>query len=236
MSDIDPKEVLRDARQCVKSRDYVAALEKYIWFHDHVLDFDRAYVGVRLSYAVSEWAELGEVYPPALTALENVRDAKTSSLINGDGDARLFHDVSAINRALGQVERTRDLFKIVAETNRCLAEKCFSAALESLVSTKEWGIARSFIPDARSEVDRFAMPINSLLATRPKGSKEMADDVWVRIYVKNIGLLLRVLIGTGEESEAKRTHQYAISCVNDEQVRDMVMERLSPSPPPTSVQ
>lgn len=236
MSGIDPKEVLRDARQCVKSQDYVAALEKYIWFHDHALDIDRAYVGVRLSYAVSEWADLGQVYPPALTALENVRDAKASSLTKGDGDARLFHDVRAINRALGQVERTRDLFKIIAETNRGLAEKCFPAALESLVSTKEWGLARSFIPDLRSEVDRFALPFKSALTSRTRVSKEMAEDVFVRIYAKNIGLLLQVLIGIGDEAEAKRTRQYAIDCVTDEQVRDMVIEQLFPSPPPMSVQ
>jgi hypothetical protein len=236
MSDIDPREVLRDARQCVKSRDYAAALEKYIWFHDHALDVDRSFVGVRLSYAVSEWVDLGELYPPALTALEDVRDAKTSSLMKGDGDANLFHDVSSINRALGQVERTRDLFKIIAETNRGRAEKCFPAALESLVSTKEWSLARSFIPDARSEVDRFAMPFKSALTSTPSGSKEMKEDVFVRIYVKNVGLLLQVLIGIGDEVEARRARQYAIDCVTDEQVRDMVIERLSPSPPPTSVQ
>lgn len=236
MSDIDPREVLRDARQCVKSRDYAAALEKYIWFHDHALDVDRSFVGVRLSYAVSEWADLGEHYPPALTALEDVRDSKTSTLMKGDGDSSLFHDVMAINRALGQAERTRDLFKIIAETNRGLAEKCFPAALQSLVSTKEWSLARSFIPDAQSEIDRFAMPFKSALRSTPSGSKEMKEDIFVRIYVKNIGLILQVLTGTGDESEARRTRQYAIDCVTDEQVRDLVIQRLSPSPPPASIQ
>ena len=51
VSETDPKEVLREARQLVKSEQYAAALEKYIWFHDHALDADRALAGVRLSYA-----------------------------------------------------------------------------------------------------------------------------------------------------------------------------------------
>src|SRR5215469_5250342 len=136
MGDIDPRAVLRDARLCVKSRDYAAALEKYKWFHEHALDTDRSLVGVRLSYAISEWADLGEVYPPALRALEDVREAKSASLMKGNDDSSLFHDVSSIDHALGQVERTRDMFKLIAETNRGFAEKCFPVALESLVFTK----------------------------------------------------------------------------------------------------
>lgn len=52
-------EALRQARQFVKSHEYAAALEKYIWFHHHALEIDRNLVGVRLSYAISEWVALG---------------------------------------------------------------------------------------------------------------------------------------------------------------------------------
>jgi hypothetical protein len=58
MSETNPKEVLRQARRLVESQYYDAALEKYIWFHDHALDADRSLVGVRLSYAISEWVDL----------------------------------------------------------------------------------------------------------------------------------------------------------------------------------
>lgn len=81
--------VLREARQLVKSGQHAAALEKYIWFHDHALDFDRMLVGVRLSYAIDEWVVLGEVYPPAREALERVRDAKTVSLAQGTCDVAI---------------------------------------------------------------------------------------------------------------------------------------------------
>jgi hypothetical protein len=64
MTEADPKEILRQARQLVKSEQYAAALEKYIWFHDHALDADRALAGVRLSYAILEWVDLGGLYPP----------------------------------------------------------------------------------------------------------------------------------------------------------------------------
>ena len=96
---------------------------------------------MRLSYAISEWVDLGKAYPPARRALESVRNEKAESLLQGTYHASLFHDVESINRALGQVDRTSDLFKTVAGVDRGVAEKCFRVALESLVHTKEFGLA-----------------------------------------------------------------------------------------------
>jgi hypothetical protein len=236
MGDVDPIAVIRDARLCVKSREYAAALEKYMWFHDHALEARPSLVGVRLSYAIFEWVDLGKVYPPALKALEGLRDRKTESLVCGTQEMTIFHDVKAINRALGQDERTRDLFKIIADNNRDFAEKCFRLALEPLVCTNEFGLARSFMLDVRSEVDRFAMPFKSAPESTPSAPKEMVQKILVGIYVKNVSLVLQILMGVGEEVEAKRIRQYALDCVTDEKFQDLVMERLFPSPPRGSIQ
>lgn len=176
MDDSNPKEVLREARLLVKSQQYSAALEKYVWFHEHALDSDRRMAGVRLSYAISEWAEMGDVYPPARIALERVRDAKTSALINRTLDANLFHDVAAINRALGQAERTRDLFKSIAAEDRDVAEKCFRVALEVLVDTKDYGLALSFLTDPQREIDQFAIPFRF----PPQGRLSIRKCLWRR--------------------------------------------------------
>jgi hypothetical protein len=148
----------------------------------------------------------------------------------------VFHDVTAINRALGQEGRTRDLFTIIAGKDRGFAETCFRFALESLVCMKEFGLARSFMLDARSEVDRLAVPFKTAPESTPWASKEMIQEILVRIYVKNIGLLFQVLVGVGEEAEANRIRQYALDCVADQQLQNMVMERLFPSPPRGSIQ
>jgi hypothetical protein len=235
VSETDPREVLRQARQLVKSQQYAAALEKYIWFHDHALDADRALTGVRLSYAISEWVDLGEVYPPARRALESVRDAKSESLMEGTYQASLFHDVASINRALGQVGRTRDLFKTIAGVDRGVAEKCFRIALEALVHTKEFGLARSFIPDPRKEIDQFATSLK-LARQYTEVSQEMLQDTFVRIYVKKVSLILQVFLGVGEDDVANHLRHYALECVPDAQFRDLIMERLFSSPPSTGIQ
>lgn len=231
---MDPKKVLREARLYVKSRDYAAALEKYIWFHEHALETSRAWVGVRLSYAIMEWADLGKVYPPALKELERVRDSKTESLIAGVREPGLFHDVHAINRTLEQVERTRDLFKVIAHADQELAEKCFPFALDSLVEGKEFELARRFMPDVRTAVERYAQPFK--FADRETASKEMFREALVTIYAKNVGMVLQVLIGVGEEAEAERVRQYAVDRVTDPELWDMVLERLYPSRPTKTIQ
>jgi len=238
VSEIDPKEILRQARQFVKSQQYSAALEKYIWFHDHALDFDRALVGVRLSYAIFEWVDLGKVYPPARSALESVRDAKTESLTQGTYDVSLFHDVASINRALGQLERTRDLFKTIAKADRSAAEKCFLLALESLVDTKEFTLARSFMPDPQKQLERFAMPFNFGQQSRPSVSPEIQEvqEAEVRIYVKKVNQILQVFNGVGEGDASNRLRTYALECVPDAQLRDRILERLYFSQPSKQIQ
>ena len=235
MSETDPKEVLREARQLVKSEQYAAALEKYIWFHDHALDANRALAGVRLSYAILEWVDLGEVYPPARRALESVRDAKTESLTQGTYHVSLFHDVASINRAFGQVERTRDLFKTIACADRSVAEKCFHIALESLVDTKEFALARSFMSDPKKQIELFAMPFKLGQQSTRSVSPE-AQEAFVKIYVKKVNGILQVFLGVGEEDVANHLRHYALECVADAQLRDRVMEQLYSSPPSTQIQ
>ena len=227
--------VLREARQLVKSEQYAAALEKYIWFHDHALNFDRALAGVRLSYAIIEWVDLGKVYPPAREALERVRDTKTESLAQGTHDVMLFHDVASINRSLGEVERTRDLFKVIAGADRDVAEKCFRIALESLVDTKEFALARSFLTNPQKQIEQFAMPFKFRHQSTPSISPE-AQEAFVSIYVKNVSRILQVFLGVGEVDVANRLRQFALECAADAQLRDTIMQRLYSSPPPTRIQ
>lgn len=217
MKETEATRVLREARLLVKSGQYAAALEKYIWFHDHALDFDRMLVGVRLSYAIDEWVDLGAVYPPAREALERVRDIKTQSLSQGTYDVMLFHDVASINRAFGEVRRTRDLFKIIAEADRSVAEKCFRIALDSLVDTKEFALARSFVTDPQEQIEQFAMPFKFCT---PSSSPE-DQEVFVSIYIKNVSRILQVFLGVGEEDVANslrlsvlRMHSFGIWSLN----------------------
>jgi len=183
-----------------------------------------------------EWVDLGEVYPPARSALESVRDAKAELLAQGTYDVNLFHDVASINRALGQVDRTSDLFKSIANADRGVAAKCFHIALESLVRMKEFDLARSFMSDPRKEIDHFAMPLKSVPQQAQSVSPEMMQETFVTIYVKKVNLLLQIFTGMGDEEASNQLRHYAVECVTDAQLRDKITERLYSSPPSTRIQ
>jgi hypothetical protein len=136
------------------------------------------------------------------------------------------------------VERTRDLFKTIADADRSVAEKFFRIALESLVDTKEFSLARSFMPDPQKQIEQFAMPFKFGRQSTPSVSSEFqeAQEVFVRIYVKNVSRILQVFLGVGEENVANHLRHYALECVADAQLRDRIMERLYSSPPPTQIQ
>lgn len=191
---------------------------------------------MRLSYAISEWVSLGEIYMPARRALESIRNAKVESLVRGTYHATLFHDVASINRGLGQVEQTRDLFKAIAGVDRGVAGKYFPIALESLVQTKEFGLARSFMPDPRKEIDQFATPFKFAPQLMGSVSQEVLEEALITSYVKRVILILRVFIGVGEEDVSNHLRNYALQCVPDAQFRDKITERLYSSPPSTGIQ
>jgi hypothetical protein len=148
----------------------------------------------------------------------------------------LFHDLASINRALGQVERTIDLFKSIAVADHDVAQKCFHIALESLVQMKEFGLARSFMTDPRKEIDHFATPFKFAPQQTQPISPEAMQETLVRIYVRKITLILEVFVGVGEQEVSNQLRHYAVECVPDALLRDRIMERLYSSPPSHRIQ
>lgn len=61
----DMQKYLSDTQEMVRQGKNQEALERFVWFHDHALEHEPAGMyGVRLSFALSYWKALGDVYPP----------------------------------------------------------------------------------------------------------------------------------------------------------------------------
>jgi hypothetical protein len=101
-------------RAYIAEQRYEDALAEVVWFHENALRFDESYYGVRLSFALRDWMQLGKDYPPALEKLRAIRDEKEGELRAGERKRDTFHDVEAINRHLNEVGRTATLFKELA--------------------------------------------------------------------------------------------------------------------------
>ena len=94
---------------------HAEALEEYLWCFDHGLEHGPSYVGVRLSFLLRSIVDLGSVHPPALEALEGRRDERSEDILQGSGSVQQVRDVAAINRVLGESDRTLELFDRLAE-------------------------------------------------------------------------------------------------------------------------
>jgi len=55
----DPEKVLARARSYRLSGQFEKALQDHIWFHENALKHKPALYGVRLSFALQEWVNLG---------------------------------------------------------------------------------------------------------------------------------------------------------------------------------
>ena len=130
--------ILDEAKRRAAVGQYEDALQRYLWFHNHEPRFGDSYQdGIRLTSALAEWAELGRRYPKAKRALIEIRDKKTSEIVEEGGSLELFRDVHAINRELQEEDATYALFRTVREQDPKLAKQLYPYLVGLLVAKGE---------------------------------------------------------------------------------------------------
>lgn len=135
-----------DAKRYAREGKFAEALERHEWFHQHALEYHPACYGVRLSFALSAWKELGEKYPPALESLRLVRDDGNSRLRAGDAADELFHDVVSINHTLGEDGSTMALFGELEASDGDAAKRRFRY-LKEVAFEKAPDVFLAYTPD-----------------------------------------------------------------------------------------
>src|SRR5262245_12619760 len=128
----DPFEILHSAVADTRDGSHADALTKFLWFHHNALRYDEALLGVRLSFALSDWLQLAELYPPARAAFVRTRN-ETEAAFAAEPSFGRFHDLAALNRELGDGLRTADAFTAVARPDPATAEGLYHVAEPFLV-------------------------------------------------------------------------------------------------------
>lgn len=219
----------KNAQAAARQGRYEEALREHIWFHDHALDEERSLYGVRLSFALADWIELGKVYPPALVALRAIRDAKAIRLQNSDGNRALFHDVESINEWLKEHESTYQLFVHLLKMNPAMAQECVDLAMPSIVHAKDFDLARTFIKDPEGAVRKWSRLLNDDVAdlAREPPRKAPVQEAYVHYYAQRVRLLLAVLNGVGDRALAESIRETAVTSIESLSVREAVDTALS---------
>lgn len=222
-ADADPQAVLNEAVNLARSGKFEEALQKHIWFHDNALRISPAMSGVRHSFALSYWVDLGEKYPKARAALVAIRDKDVELMKTQAASSRVFSDVKSINAYLNESPKTIELFKLVDVGKASLAERCYIFAEDVLAEAGEYALCSKYIPNPELKLQRSktlymlildrekAMPEGS---TIPKSSGPM--------FVKSSCRLIEILVGAGRRPEAEKIRKEAIEVYDDRNIREAI--------------
>ena len=219
--DPDPQKVLNEAQTLTRQGKYEEALEKHLWFHENALKHDPAMGGVRRSFALSYWVELGHRYPKAREALVAIRDKNTEAIREGRGFVDLFHDVASINGYLEEEEKTVELFKTLDEKHHRLAERCYIVAEKDLAARREYTLCASYIPDASERFDRIKEMRErqvSMAKDERLRMKEYAEKSFVEVTCR----LIEILVGAGRKEDAESVRERALAVRDDRKLRDAI--------------
>jgi len=219
----DMQKYLSDTQDLVKQGAHQEALERYLWFHDHALEHERSMTGVRLSFALSYWKKLGEVYPPALDAMTKVRNEKSSLLEEGKGSYDLFVDVRALNRTLEENDETVALFRKLDQEQEDLAKKCWDIAKEAVIKEKAYDLARKYIGNPVREFSKVKASYDRNVSMY--GGKNFGDHFKAfneNNFVEKTIRLIDVAVALDDMKAAKEIQSKALAILDDYRLQDVI--------------
>jgi hypothetical protein len=149
----DPTKILQEAQADAAAGRYEDALTKQIWYHQNALKYDASQAGVRLSFALSDWVQLGAVYFIALEELRKIRDEDENTVREMDAAGKAFPpfmDFAAINKALHDEAKTTALFQWLDTTKPEIAKSVFPVSEEALIKAKEYQLCGKYVDPQKS--------------------------------------------------------------------------------------
>jgi serine/threonine protein kinase len=143
----DFMKIEQEAKDLMSQGRYEESLQREIWYHNHSLS-EPGQTGVRNSFALSDWVELGRRYPKAMQALIEIRNEDERKFSAGQGFFDLFMELNSINRELGTGDRTYAAFKsLAASPDEKLAQQCYPIAEGVIAAQGDYQLCMKYIGD-----------------------------------------------------------------------------------------
>ena len=222
----DPGKVLDDARTLAAKGQYEEALQRHIWYHNHALEYNPGQSGVRMSFALSSWIELGRKYPKARQALVEIRDRGNQRFAEGRGDFALFQEVSSINQSLQAEDDTVALFKSILKQDAALARQCYYAAEDLLVRKGEYETCMTFIPDFEAKFSSIVEQkenLAKLYQRNPQMAAQLQKFHDGR-FVQQVRDVIEILVAAGRKPEAEKIRDQAVAILDSPRIASAVAD------------
>ena len=226
----DPQEVLNSIHDDIAQGRYETAFDKQVWFHENALKLMPALSGVRLSFALSSWLQLGEAYPPALAKMKELRDALEKKIRDKDR-VRVrfedFHEFIAINRTLRQEERTAETFIWLEQDDPEDARRLFGIAQDALIKQREYDLVAKLIDPAK-DIPRIVESYKHKLGMSEKFGKSIVD-FGENKFVNEATTLVAILVHAGRTEEAIKAAEELKNVVDDSRFLSRVQREMKPA-------
>lgn len=216
----DMQAYLQETRQLQKAGKHDEALLRHIWFHENALKHDRGMGGVRRSFALTEWNELAQVFPPALVALVSTRNATAQEIEKSGGTFDLFQDVAAIDCTLDQRANTVKLFAKISEKFPAKAKRYWIVAKDAVIGEKDYDLAKKHMGSAESEFEDLKTSHEMMMKALPKELLAKVKSSMERSFVDDTLQLIEVAKATGDEKGAEEVRKKAVEVVDDPRLQD----------------
>lgn len=223
----DPTAIINEARADRLRGDYQVALAKHLWYHENALKLKPSLSGVRLSFALAGWLELGEDFPPALEKMRELRDGLEQEIRDQDRvrvKFAQFHEFVAFNRTLRQEERTAELFQWLAEDDPEDAKRVFNVSQPALIKQKEYELCGKFL-QVDEDVKRIADKYTQGLPLIDRFGKAYADYL-ERDLINDSATLVALLVCNDRGDEANQAAEKLKKAVVDPKLAEKLNEAL----------
>ncbi len=245
----DLQKILDAAKSLMTEGSYEEALQRYLWYFNHSRN-DAGQKGVRISFALSDWIELGRRYPKARQALVEIRDGDAREFSDGKGYADLFQEIAGINQYLNDDEATLALFKTIQQADKPLAGQCFGQVEGLLVQKGEYNLCLSYLGDFQANFENLrrswehmkqwedhtsemrqqqAQRLQALARTNsafaavpflPPEPPKFADGN----FVGQVRQLIEILVATGNQADAEKIRDQAVVVLDDARLKSAVSD------------
>ncbi|HCS50676.1 hypothetical protein [Rubinisphaera sp.] len=218
------QEYLKKTNELTRKGEYVKALERTLWFHDHALEHDQAMSGVRLSFALGYWEDLGKVYPQAKTAMIETRDRKLKLLQENKGNIDIFKDVVALNRTLGEDSKSIIYFDEIDKQNSEQAERYWIFIKRTIIAAKRYDLIKKYL----DSFDQEFQSCKYLYEIRKKNYNKIAraGDQFKshneNHFVEECLTLIEVAQAIDDPTAAKSIQQKALAVLDDPRLRKAI--------------
>lgn len=221
---VNPLIRLDRGRQLRKQGNDAEALKEFLWCFDEG-SRDPAFAGVRVSFLLSEIADLAKTYPPARDALLSRRDSTEKAVLAGNASPSTAFELATLNGALGEPSRNLEVFDQLAADSPARGA-LVKAAPELFLEAKRYqDILESNDPETAFLQSLSAIAFSKSIAQTNSPIRKVQLESAILTASRGI----EALAGAGQVKRAQALADKALQTVNTPEALDQLLRHAERS-------